>query len=68
MEDKIECSIFNIDEMIYIIPNDLLEEFESTPEYEREHKFNRYILPEDAVINEVLINKSDIDNMLDGWF
>lgn len=71
MEDKknkIECNVYNLRGVIYIIKTEDVDLFDSTPEYEKENKFSNYILPDEAVVECVLIDILEYENIVDGWF
>lgn len=68
MENKVNCKLYNLEGIVYLIPLEKVEDFESIPYYEKEKSFEIYILPDECVIEEVLIDQSDYENMLEGWF
>lgn len=67
MNNNIECKIYNLEGVIYIIPFDKVDEFECTPYYEREKVFNLNMLEDGGVLEEVEINIEEYDNLISGW-
>lgn len=65
MSNKIECFVANIGGNVYVVPNNLRERFDIDPE---ERFFEKYILPEDGIMDDVLVDKHDLENLLDGWY
>lgn len=68
MKDKKLCKIYNLEGYVYIIPEELMDEFEITQDYDRKKRFNSHILPDEGVIEDVLIDISEYENIIDGWF
>ena len=68
MNNKLECFIANLEGEVYIIPIEKRDEFDGTPYYDRSKRFGNYILPDEAVLDLVLVDETDMENIIDGWF
>ena len=67
-DNKIECFIATFEGIIYVIPIEFRDEFDGTPYHEREKRFGNYILPDEGILDSVLVEEYDMENIIDGWF
>lgn len=65
-DNKKECKIYNLENNLYIIPTERADDFESTSYYDRKNDFAEYILPDEAVLEEVYVDKYDLQSLIDG--
>lgn len=68
MENKIECFIACLEGYAYIIPKNLRDKFDGTDYYDRKRIFENYILPDDAILESVMVDNYDFQCLIDGDF
>lgn len=68
MENRIDCFIASLEGYVYIIPVDLRDKFDGIDYYNRQKVFERYILPDDAIIESAFIDDGDMENLINGDF
>lgn len=68
MSKKVECFIANLEGYIYIIPTELRDKFDGTDFYDRNNVFQNYLLPDDAILDIVLVDSYDLQSIIDGDF
>ena len=66
MNKNVDCFIANLEGYVYIIPTELRDKFDGTDYYDRGNLFSQYLLPDDAIIDEVLIKQNDLQSLIDG--
>ncbi len=66
MEDKIECFIANLEGYVFIIPSAERDLFEGTSYYDRKDIFSQYVLPDDVILEEILVDGYDLRCLIDG--
>ena len=65
---KIKCFLAVLEGKTYVVPHTLSDDFESSRTYERERRFGNYILSEEGFINDILVEESDLQSLIDGDF
>lgn len=68
IETKIDCFVAVFDCRTFIIPSKYREQFDGTPYFERYSVFEQYILPDDGIISDVLVEELDLQSLVDGDF
>lgn len=67
MENKVQCNIYNMDDVVYVIPMHEVDRFESTSYYDRKKDFSIYVLTDGTTLEDVSVDSYDFDNLVDGW-
>lgn len=62
------CFIAKFEGETYIMPQEEREEFDITAYYDRQNKFSKYILPDDVIMEAVLVDEYDFQCLIDGEF
>lgn len=66
MKNKINCFIANLGGCVYLIPNDQRDIFDGTNYYDRKRKFNKYMIYDDIIIEDLLISDNDMERLING--
>lgn len=68
MNNKIECFLAVMEGDCYLIPSELRDNFDGTSFYDRRKEFSNYIIPDGAIIEEILVNDHDLEELIAGDF
>lgn len=68
MSDKISCFLVVMNRTTFLIPSDMRDEFDGVRSYERNRIFESYIVPEEAIIDEIMVEEADIEALKDGMY
>lgn len=66
--NKKECFIANFDGNVYLIPMELRDLFDSVY-YESRHKeFEKYLVPDEVIFENITVDNTDFDYLMDGGY
>lgn len=67
-DNKVDCFIAVFECNTFIIPSEYRELFDGTPYFDRYDVFKEYVLPDDGIISDILVDELDLQSLIDGDF
>lgn len=68
MNDKVSCFLAILEGEVFIIPQELYDNFCGTSFYDRSREFSNYALTDGVILEDILIDESDMDSIIEGDF